>query len=277
MRATGAKPPLVLLPPLGGDVNCYTELVRQLGHDQPVHVFRLRGFDEDLPPHANMDEMIADYLAALRRLQPTGPYYLAGWSLGGIYAFALGEALDQAGDDVALLAMFDTPTPSICDEVDVEDDAGFLLRMISFGNRLAGANLRVDDDALRARVPDDRFAFLLDEARRHGLVSAEAPESIIRRLVRVGEANVRSIQGYSPRRLEISVQYFAPTTKGALLEVAEREIDETGDRSWRVEVGQQVEMHEVPGDHFTMMFGAGVVQIARRLATLLDAQLAVRK
>ena len=49
-----------------------------------------------------MDEMIADYAAALRELQPAGPYHLAGWSTGGIFAFALAEALERAGDEVAL-------------------------------------------------------------------------------------------------------------------------------------------------------------------------------
>ena len=85
-----------------------------------------------------MDEMIADYLAALRELQPAGPYYLAGWSTGGIFAFALAEALERAGEEVALLALFDTPLPSICDDVDVEDDARFLCDLVNFANRFSG-------------------------------------------------------------------------------------------------------------------------------------------
>ena len=92
--------------------------LKQLGDDQPVYAFRPRGVDQDLPPHLTMDEMIADYVAALRELQPAGPYYLAGWSTGGIFAFALAEALERAGEEVAAVALFDTPLPSICDEVD---------------------------------------------------------------------------------------------------------------------------------------------------------------
>ena len=97
---SGNRPPLILLPALGGDIRYYADLVQQLGDDQPVYAFRPRGIDQDLPPHLTMEEMIADYLAALRELQPAGPYYLAGWSTGGVFAFALAEALERAGEEV---------------------------------------------------------------------------------------------------------------------------------------------------------------------------------
>ena len=69
----------------------------KLGDDQPAYAFRPRGIDQDLPPHQTMEEMVVDYAAALRELQPTGPYYLAGWSTGGIYAFALGSGAGELG------------------------------------------------------------------------------------------------------------------------------------------------------------------------------------
>src|SRR5262249_24594677 len=107
LREMGSGPPLILLPALGGDSRYYMDLVQQLGNEQRVYVYRPRGLDQDLPPHRTIDEMIADYLPALYALQPTGPYYLAGWSTGGAYAFALAEALERDGKKVAMLALFD--------------------------------------------------------------------------------------------------------------------------------------------------------------------------
>jgi thioesterase domain-containing protein/aryl carrier-like protein len=276
LRATGSRPPLVLLPPLGGDVRCYAELVRQLGSDQPVYAFRLRGIDADLPPHSTMDDMIADYVSVLRELQPVGPYYLAGWSTGGIYTFALAEALELAGEEVALLALFDTPLPSICDGVDPDDETRFLCKLVNFANCFAGTNIRVDYDELLTMSPNEQFASALAEARRQGIVPIEASEAHIRRLVRVGGASLRAIQSYMPHSLHAPAHLFVPTKKGALSEVAERDIDESGDHGWRELVRQEIEMHEVSGDHFTMMLGDGGVQIARLLAELLDIQAAVR-
>ncbi len=278
LRATGDRPPLVLLPALGGDVRCYAELVQQLGEHQPVYAFRPRGVDEDLPPHLTMDEMVQDYATALRELQPAGPYYLAGWSTGGIYAFALAESLERAGDDVALVAMFDTPLPSICEDVKVDDDARFLCDLLNFANRFSGADIRLSYRELSAKSPEERFQAALAEARRKGIVPAETSESYIRRLVAVGEANVRVIQSYRPEALTAAaVHLFVPTIKGGLAEVSGRTIADEGDHGWSARVGQAVELHEIPGDHFTMMAGEGAALLSRQMAMLVAGTAVVER
>jgi acyl transferase domain-containing protein/NADPH:quinone reductase-like Zn-dependent oxidoreductase/thioesterase domain-containing protein/acyl carrier protein len=269
LRSSGTRHPLVLLPALGGDVRCYAELVQQLGPDQPVYAFRPRGVDQDLPPHRTMDEMIDDYVKALRKIQPTGPYYLAGWSTGGIYAFALAEALQQAGEEVALVALLDTPLPTICDEVDVDDDTRFLCDLVNFANCFTGTDIRLDYDELAPLTPTAQFQAALAEARRLGTVSAEAPEAFIRRLVHVGEANVQVIQSYRPQSLTQTVHLFVPTTKGGLAEIAGKILSEEGDHGWNDQIGQEMDLHEVPGDHFSMLLGDGAVQIARHLDSLM--------
>jgi thioesterase domain-containing protein len=247
--------------------------VQQLGEDQPVYAFRPRGTDQNLPPHRSMEEMIVDYAAALRKLQPTGPYYLAGWSTGGIFAFALAEALERSGDEVALLALLDTPLPSICDEIDLGDDARFLCDLVNYANRFAGTDVRVNYSEVSALEPEERFSMILAEARRQGTVPADTPESFIRRLVSVGEANVQVIQGYTPRAISAPVQLFVPKTKGGLAEVSGRELPDANDLGWSTEVGQEVEIRELPGDHFTMMVGEGALQLARQLAALIRSTL----
>ncbi len=269
-RAGGERPPLVLLPALGGDVRVYAELVQQLGDDQPVYAFRPRGVDQDLPPHLTMEDMCADYAAALRELQPAGPYHLAGWSTGGIYAFALAEALQRSGDEVALVALFDTPLPSICDGVDVADDARFLCTLVNFANRFAGTRVQVDYDKLMALPSGERFPAALAEARREGLIPAETPESFVRRLVHVGEANVRVIQSYQARGLDRPVYLFVPETKGGLAEVSGREVSADEDHGWSTVVGQAVELQTVPGDHFTMMVDSAA-WLARQITALMDS------
>jgi thioesterase domain-containing protein/acyl carrier protein len=269
LRESGSRPPLVLLPPLGGDVRCYAALVQALGDDQPVLAFRPRGVDQDLPPHLSMDEMIADYLTALRALQPDGPFFLGGWSTGGIFAFALAEALERAGDEVTLVALFDTPLPSVCDDVDVDDDARFLCDMLNFANQFAGTNVRLNYERLVAQTPEERFQTALAEARAQGTVPAEAPEAFIRRIVKVGEANVRVIQGYEPDSLNAPVYLFVPEIKGGLAEVSGHEMPADEDHGWSSQVGQLVEVYESPGDHFTMMTGDRAARLARQLAEVM--------
>ncbi len=94
LQASGTRPPLVLLPALGGDVRSYADFVQQLDADQPVYAFRPRGADQDLSPHESMEEMIADYAAASascsrrvpiiwlvgRRAVFSPSHWLSGWN-----------------------------------------------------------------------------------------------------------------------------------------------------------------------------------------------------
>jgi acyl transferase domain-containing protein/NADPH:quinone reductase-like Zn-dependent oxidoreductase/thioesterase domain-containing protein/acyl carrier protein len=274
LRSTGNRPPLLLLPALGGDVRCYATLVELLGEDQPVYAFRPRGVDQELPPHLTMEEMIRDYAAAVRELQPAGPYHIAGWSAGGIFAFALAEALERAGEDVALVALFDTPLPSVFDTVNVEDDARFLCELVTFASRFSGSDFRIDYDELSRRAPAEQFQFALAEARKHGIVPAETPEEFIRRLVRVGEANVRVLQGYVPKPLSATVHLFVPTNKSALADLAGGRESSDADLGWSSQVGQAVDLQIVLGDHFSMMAGDGAAHMAREIETCLAASAA---
>jgi hypothetical protein len=122
---------------------------------------------------------------------------------------------------------------------------------------------------MSALAREDRFGAILVEARRQGTIPADAPESLIRRLARVGKANVEVIQGYEPRTLRVPVQLFVPRTKGGLAEVSGQVLPEAEDLGWSSDTGQPVQIHELPGDHFTMMVGDGAAQLARELAALM--------
>jgi NADPH:quinone reductase-like Zn-dependent oxidoreductase/thioesterase domain-containing protein/NAD(P)-dependent dehydrogenase (short-subunit alcohol dehydrogenase family)/acyl carrier protein len=271
LQSSGERPPLFLLPALGGDIRCYADLVQLLGEEQPVYAFRPRGIDQDLPPHLTMEEMIGDYVLALRELQPVGPYHIAGWSAGGVVAYALAEALEQAGEEVSFFALFDAPLPSTFKGVDVDDDARFLRELVSFASRFSATEIQINHEELTKLAPDEQFQVALAEARKSGIVPAETPEAYIRRLVRAGEANVRVLQNYEPNQLSATIRLFVPTTKTALWGLAGITPATDDDRGWSLGDRQIVELHQVPGDHFTMMLGDGAEVIAKHMNTFLAA------
>jgi thioesterase domain-containing protein len=55
--------------------------------------------------------MAAYYLDAVRSVQPHGAYLLSGWSLGGVVAFEMARQMWELGQEVALLALLDSPAP----------------------------------------------------------------------------------------------------------------------------------------------------------------------
>ena len=52
--------------------------------------------------------MAEDYLNEIRKVQPQGPYFLGGFSGGGITAYEMAYQLKQQGEEVALLVFLDT-------------------------------------------------------------------------------------------------------------------------------------------------------------------------
>ncbi|MCU1679489.1 MAG: hypothetical protein JWQ81_228 [Amycolatopsis sp.] len=57
------------------------------------------------------DTAVFRQLVDLRRIQPSGPYRLLGWSFGGFLAFEAAKRLDLAGERVELLGMVDPILP----------------------------------------------------------------------------------------------------------------------------------------------------------------------
>jgi len=267
LRDGSNAPPLVLLPALGGDVGCYTELVAAMAAERPILAFRPRGMDDPNPPHDDMRTMAADYVAALRQVQPTGPYHIAGWSAGGVVAFAMAEYLVSQDQPVGLLALFDTPLPSIYRDIDADDDARFLIDMVRFTNRFAGTNISLSADELSQLSSEERFAQALAQARQQGMFPPSVSDEYVHRLVAVGEGMIRASKSYEPRPIDLQVHLFQPATPGGLEDISGHELPD--DNGWQSLIGQSIERTTVPGDHFTMMTGAGAKQLAARIDALL--------
>jgi thioesterase domain-containing protein/acyl carrier protein len=106
----GRRPPLFCVHAIDGDVLGYFELARRLGREQPLYGLQAwRRPDE--PFGTTVEEMAQVYVGALRRVQPSGPYRLVGWSFGGVIAFEMARQLRAAGESVALLTLLDSRCP----------------------------------------------------------------------------------------------------------------------------------------------------------------------
>jgi hypothetical protein len=79
-------PPLVCIHGGDGGVFFYLELARALAGDLPVMTLESPALSaaEGVGPVA-VEALAADYVAALRRHQPRGPYRLVGYSFGGVF------------------------------------------------------------------------------------------------------------------------------------------------------------------------------------------------
>lgn len=121
LNSMGSKPPLILLhtAPLA--------IHAGLGPDQPVYFFRGLWQEEDLPTEVYVKQTATNFISQLKTIQPSGPYYLAGGSMGGLLALEMAQQLNRQGEEIALLFLIEPETP-------IQFDPGSTIRR-SFQNR----------------------------------------------------------------------------------------------------------------------------------------------
>jgi polyketide synthase 13 len=94
-----SKTPVFVFHPAGGSTVVYEPLLNRLPADVPMYGFeRVEG---------SIEERAAQYVPKLIEMQGDGPYILAGWSLGGVLAYACAIGLKQLGKDVRWVGLID--------------------------------------------------------------------------------------------------------------------------------------------------------------------------
>ncbi|MCR8844952.1 amino acid adenylation domain-containing protein [Paenibacillus sp. SC116] len=123
-------PMFFVVHPIGGNSICYARLAEELG--QTFHVYGLQslGLDGNHKPQTKVEEMANSYIQAIRTIQPQGPYYLGGWSFGGVIAYEIVRQLQTAGEEIALLAMYDSFAPIDIHRSNDDDKEPLLYRFI---------------------------------------------------------------------------------------------------------------------------------------------------
>jgi amino acid adenylation domain-containing protein len=112
LRPHGSGRPLFIVHGMFGNVVHLRALAEGLDTNRPIYGLQAQGADLRLPPHTTTAEMASAYLFAIREIQPSGPYALAGYSFGGLIAFEMACRLLESGEHVDVLALFDTQVHS---------------------------------------------------------------------------------------------------------------------------------------------------------------------
>jgi nonribosomal peptide synthetase DhbF len=125
IRTSGTRPALFCMHPGEGISWRYTGFVSHIPADYPIYGLQARGLARDEPLPRSIEEMAEDYAGQMRSIQPTGPYYLLGWSFGAVVAHAVATLLQRQGEQVDLLASLDGyPVHRTSATREEPDDAG---------------------------------------------------------------------------------------------------------------------------------------------------------
>jgi len=257
IQPKGSRPPLFYMHEVRGNVagsRLLSLISRRLGEDYPIYAFQAVGLDGTQPPYTSLHEMAAHYVREIRSVSADGPYFIGGFSFGGVVAYEVACQLQEQGTGVARLFLLDTFYPAYFSSL-----RGTLSRVAYHWKHLIGpgglAHVRRSLVRLRRRFNGRvrRFADSLYE------VIGEVPPAI----PTVLEANLRAQREWQPNVFRGRI---------TLLRSAERTVDFEFDprMGWGRLATQGVEILDVPGEHQTMLWEPHVQVLAGRLAECLQ-------
>lgn len=251
--------PLFCVHPAGGTATCYGDLARHLGSGLPMYAFQAPGLTGERPRPVLLEDLAARYLGEMRAVQAEGPYQIAGWSVGGVIAFEMTRQLTAQGQQVSLLALFDSDIPRQTE------------RMQRINPQLILAELAKPyglDTHAGGQTGEARLQSILDQARGKGILPPDFTTVQLRRMfrhhARVFRANVRAVRRYTPQPSSEPIVIFRPVDR-SVTAVTGPKLD------WSA-FAPDVTICTVPGDHFSMMREPFVASLAEQLKWYLDEQ-----
>jgi nonribosomal peptide synthetase DhbF len=224
--------------------------MRQIPAGHPIYGLQASNFDQrDVLPET-LEEMAADYLRLIRRIQPVGPYNLVGWSFGGLVAHAIATGLQSTGQQVALLALLDSYPSQAASlshtrnhEFDEKDVFLSLIEPLGYD---------------RTALGDNPLQNTLEILHREGHIFSSLEEQHFSALLDAFKNSVHLASNFSPQRFYGDILFVRAINGNAPTE------------RWRPYVSGQIKVHQINCEHARMMEPEPLAQIGSVLAAELD-------
>jgi surfactin family lipopeptide synthetase A len=256
IHAEGSKPPFFCVHGAGGNVLRFYDLARYLGSDQPVYGLQARGLSGNDLPRTRVEDMAADYIEEMRSVQPEGPYFLGGYSFGGIVAFEMAQQLAAHSGEQALVVLFDT----FCTPHRPLPRNHLSARELTYLCQSASSTLR----KLLQMPPGQRRAYLSRKAKllREGIQRRVQLMRLPSALKIVRRACERAAKDYTLRIYPGRVILFR-SSRRPLMQFRDPHA------GWSAYAGQGLEIHEIAGDHNSILLEPQVRVVAEQLKASL--------
>jgi acyl-CoA synthetase (AMP-forming)/AMP-acid ligase II/thioesterase domain-containing protein/acyl carrier protein len=264
LQRSGSRPPLFFVHGHNGQVPlAFGALARHLGADQPFYGLQARGlFGGGEPRPMPLAEIAAHYVAAVREIQPRGPYFLAGWCYGGLVAYEMAQQLRAQDLEIALLAVVQP----------MRDPPPIVRHLLGGVELVQSARAEV-----LAREPGERLPYILARLRaKIGNRDLSPGDRPLPGSVRPQDAFQKALE----RVLSVAGRDYAPQPcpgRLTLIQAAGKARKPTPDSAlgWRELATGELDLRQVPGLRYRLALdGPRLQKIAEQLEACMDRALA---
>ncbi|WP_230592596.1 amino acid adenylation domain-containing protein [Rhodococcoides fascians] len=193
----GSGTPLFCVHPIVGLSWAFGGLAPYVDSTRPLYGLQSPVLAGD-PMPASIDEWASIFVDRIREIQPSGPYHLLGWSMGGVIAHAVAVQLRGLGETVSTLAMMDSFVLSRTTHL-VE-------RTVTAGEVLGGLGIDSEHDSdVSELTVDSAMALLSTMPAPFDALSRERVQGIVDGI----ERSAAMLQAHEPERFDGELLYFA--------------------------------------------------------------------
>ncbi len=274
IQPAGTKPPFFCIHAMGGNVLFYRDLAKHLGKDQPFYGVQARRLGGRQVGHATVEEMAEFYIKEIKTVQPEGPYFLGGSSFGGLAAFEMARQLRMAGEEVGLLALLDTGTP---------DYPKVLPTTTAFRSKLYEMIRRIQHhrDSLKAFDTAEKKAYIVEKLKKVRLKYRRKVNDLHKKAMRRFYQKTKGAEAIPQNYIQIEdqigkagVNYAPPVYEGkmTLFRATNQPLGIVEDATlgWARYIDGEIEIHEVPGHHGSIVAEPYVKTLAVKLTNCLE-------
>jgi len=279
MQSEGTRPPFFCVHPIGGDVFGLVDLARHMAPDYPFYGIQAEGLNDiaHFGDYKTLEELAASYIEAIKCIASEGPYLIGGFSYGGIVAFEMGHQLKRRGEEVALLAMLDTPAPETVAKVALLDDVTLLYALARERARQFGAELNLKLNEVRAVEPSEQLNFIGERLKAIGVAPVDLNETWLRNFIKGFRIRLNTTVNYVPQVYPGRITLFRASEKDSEIEVPLSEVlqEDYDDphMGWDKVSGEPIDVQVVAGHHEMIVRGAYSPILAEKLKASIDKNL----
>lgn len=267
IQPAGSQLPFFCVHAKGGNVLEYYDLARHLGTDQPFYGLQSQGLDNQADAHTCIAEMAAHYLKEMREIQPVGPYFVGGRSMGGTIAFEMACQLQASGEEVGLLALLDTYPAGY---LKLQPEAETLSRKLDrlrertrcHYKNIAGLELREQARYLAEKAQYGPLRIKTFLWRKVYRLFERLGRPLPRVLRDVKEFNSMAASEYVPQSYAGPITLFwASGDRRASFDLVD---------GWKVLAAGGIDVHEISGSHLNIIKEPYVAELAAKLQNCLQ-------
>ncbi|MEM7538154.1 MAG: amino acid adenylation domain-containing protein [Chloroflexota bacterium] len=240
-----AHPPLFCFYPVTGTISQFRSLIPYLSPQQPLYALQARGIYDELPLFHTLEEVAADTIRAIKKIQPTGPYHLLGWSFGARLGYEIAQQLRQRGEGIEFFAILDEyPDNPEEPRLDMPRDSQLanFVQNLGLSHEVAPQYLRQLCQQMASHYGDAPIQPLCRHLAEDGY-TFPFETTMVERIYNVYLNNMRIVQQYQ----------LKPYTGDVVVFTAEGSDSVKGMTRWANLVSGSVEQIAVQGTHLTLL------------------------